>query len=272
MDTSGTPYRKSWGLYFQSLILFWILGPAMAYAGYYMVQTSEIIVVIIGGLMLLCGPIMVLAGPFMPRPGYGNCPSCGKELIFTLKEGDPGSLCPQCAAYTRVQGDRVQLEAIGATHEKPVYAAALPWGDIAGVHQNTISFSAQDYLTDTFNGWLAKKEQVRVLDQWPRMCCVCGGNPTRNQDHAVTVLLMGRMRETQCVIAAKGVPYCADHKDGVDFAKPDYAMGIFAGSSAPHSFAIKFRSHAFREGFRKLNPHKFPTEAQGPLKIRRLVT
>jgi hypothetical protein len=264
---ADTPFRKSWGLYFQQLLLMWVLGAAFAYGGFYLVQVDELVLKILGGCMLISGPFMVLGAPFFPRPGFGNCPACGHKLVNSLStSGDP-LLCPSCAAYARVNGDRLALEAINATGEKPIYAAALPWDDIAGEKKGTIAFSAQDYLTDKAQDWMTKNKGVRVLDQWPQLCCVCGGRSARTADHAVNVLLMGSAKG---VLAAKAVPYCAQHSEGVEFGMVDYAMGILSGSAAPHSFGIKFRSHAFREGFRKLNPYKFPTEAAGPLKIRKI--
>src|SRR5262249_5705958 len=151
-----------------------------------------------------------LIAPFMPRPGRGACPACGMQLI---SNGIFPLLCPRCAAYSRVEGKRLQLESLNASRETPLYAAALPWDDIVGVKKETIALSAHEYAGDVARERNTKNKGLRELDSWPAMCCVCGGHATRTSDHAVPVLLRG---PAKAILAARAIPYCGQHKDGVE--------------------------------------------------------
>jgi hypothetical protein len=258
MEQASTPFRKSWGLYFQVLVILWIVGLAMAVGGYYMVGTTETVIVVLGWACLIAGPLIVVVAPFLPRPASGACPSCGHRIYRMLASGSEAFLlCPCCAAYSMSSQDRLIPAPINAVSDEPTFAAALRWDDIAGEKGQTVAFSKDDFLMDKLNDIIARKEAVRVIDKWPPGCCICGESATRRADHAVTVLLKGRARETQTIIAARGVPYCNQHEKGVAFGTVDFAVHLL---NNPSVFGIKFRSHAFREAFRKLNPSKFETQ------------
>ena len=258
MNPAGTPFIQSWGLYFQVLFACWILGPALAYGGYHMVQTSEIVLVIIGGVCLLAGPVLPVAALFFPRPASGPCPSCGHRMYRMLPgESEAPLLCPHCAAYSLSSQDRLVPMPETALSNEATFAVALPWDDIAGEKVGTIAFSAQDYLTDKLNDLIARKEPVRVIDTWPQGCCVCGEVAKRYEDYAVKVSLMGRALEAETVIAARGIPYCEQHNNGVAFGRVDFAVHLL---SNPTAFGLKFRSYAFREAFRKLHHWTFETQ------------
>ena len=148
--------------------------------------------------------------------------------------------------------------------DTPLYPAALPWDDIVGEKSKTIALSAQDVVTDKLNELITRNDGVRLIDKWPAGCCVCGDTASRHENTAIEVSIKGRALDTKATVVARGIPYCSAHKDGVAIARFDFA-------GLPHQdggFGIKFRSHAYREAFRKLNPHKFDCQPQGPLKIR----
>lgn len=264
MQEQSTPFPKSWGLYVLSVLGMWIIGPALAYFGYYGVQTEETIVVILAGACLITGPMMVIGAPFMPRPASGPCPLCGAKMYDFWRTGDTPLVCPSCAACATAADGRLSLVPARAVADTPVYPAALPWDDIVGETPKTIALSAQDVVMDKMSEALTRDDGVRLLDKWPSGCCVCGGHMARREDAAVDVSIKGRALETKAKIVARGVPYCSKHKDGIAFARFDFAGLPFQDPG----FGIMFRSHVYREAFRKLNPHKFDCQPEGPLKIR----
>ncbi|MFM9865810.1 MAG: hypothetical protein ACKVRO_19630 [Micropepsaceae bacterium] len=264
MSGQSTPFPKSWGLYAMSVLAMWVIGPAMAYFGYYGVQSKETIVFILGGACLIAGPLMVFAAPFMPRPASGPCPLCGAKMYGFWQSDGAVLVCRSCAACATASNARLSLVPVTAVADTPLYPAALPWDDIVGETPKTIAFSAQDVVSDKLNELITRNDGVRLLDKWPAGCCVCGGAATRHEAAAVEVSIKGRALETKATLAARGVPYCGAHKDGIAFATFDFAGLPFQDPG----FGIKFRSHAYREAFRKLNPHKFDTEPKGPVKIR----
>jgi hypothetical protein len=264
MQEQSTPFPKSWGLHALSVAAMWVIGPALTYFGYYGVQTEEVIIVILAGAGLITGPAMVVMAPFMPRPASGPCPLCGAKMYSFWKEEDAVLVCANCAACSTAADGRLSLVPMTNIADKPLYPAALPWDDIVGANAKTIALSAQDVVMDKLNELITRDDGVRVLAEWPAGCCVCGAAASRHQDTAVEVSIKGRALETKAKVVAKGVPYCSAHNDGVAFARLDFAGSPFQDSG----FAIMFRSHAYREAFRKLNPHKFDNEPKGPLKIR----
>jgi hypothetical protein len=265
MQEQSTPFPKSWGLYALSWAAMWVIGPALAYFGYYGVQTEETIVVILAGACLITGPAMVVMAPFMPRPASGPCPLCGAKMYsFWQADGAAVLVCRNCAACSTAADGKLSLVPVANIADKPLYPAALPWDDIVGENAKTIALSAQDVVSDKLNELITRDDGVRVLAEWPAGCCVCGAAASRHETTAVEVAIKGRALETKAKLVAKGVPHCAAHKDGVAFARFDFAGLPFQDPG----FAVMFRSHAYREAFRKLNPHKFDSEPKGPLKIR----
>lgn len=264
MAEQSTPFPKSWGLWFLTLIALWVLGPAMAYFGYYGVQTSETIVVIIAACCLFAGPVAVIAAPFLPRPQSGPCPLCGAKMYRFGQTEDTVLVCRNCAACSTTANAKLTLVPLGNVADKPVYPAALPWDDIVDRTQKTIALSAQDIVADKINDLITKNLGLRVLDKWPPGCCVCGAPASRNEDTALEVMIKGHARETKATVVARGVPYCGKHKDGVAFARFDFAALPFQDPG----FGILFKSHATREAFRKLNPHRFDYQEQGAPRIR----
>lgn len=238
----------------------------MTYFGYYGVQTEETVIVVIAAAGLIAGPMLIVVAPFMPRPGYGPCPLCGAKMYQMFGPGEGGYLvCPRCVAYAKADGDKLSLIPTHSMSATPVFAAAVPWDDITGEPGKTIAFSAQDVVMDRLNQLITRKDGVRVIDKWPPECCVCGSPATRHEDAAVEVSIKGRALDTHATVVARGVPYCGAHRDGIAFGRVDFATSLFEDATG---FGIKFRSHAYREAFRKLNPHKFDSQPEGPLKVR----
>jgi hypothetical protein len=61
-------------------------------------------------------------------------------------------------------------------------------------------------------------------------------------------------------LIVRDVPYCNQHQDGIDFH-----IVTFASRGHDVEFAMRFRSHAFREAFRELNPWAWNCMVSRPL-------
>ena len=202
----------------------------------------------------------------MPRPASGPCPLCGAKMYQMFGPPEGGYLaCPRCAAYSQLSGETLSLIPMQSVSDTPIFAAALPWDDVVSETAKTIAFSAQDVVADKLGELVTRKDVDRVIGKWPPGCCVCGVAAERHENVAVTVSLKGRAFETQATIVAQGIPYCAGHKEGVAFGRVAFATSLFDNAEA---FGLRFRSHGYREAFRKLNPHKFDSQSEGPLKVR----
>lgn len=70
--------------------------------------------------------------------------------------------------------------------------------------------------------------------QWPDGCCVCGQRAARTEALSLNEKGVSRLLE--------GAPHCADHRKGVALVSAD---------GRP---SLRFRSFAYREAFKTLNP------------------
>ncbi len=264
MPDQSTPFPKSWGLHALAVLTAWIIGPAMAYFGYYGLGSEETVIVVLSGAALLAGPMLVVAAPFMPRPSSGPCPLCGAKMYSFWQAADALLVCPSCAACATASNETLTLLPMTNVADVPAYPAALPWDDVVENPGKTVAFSAQDVAMDKLSELITRNAGVRVIDKWPPGCSVCGAQATQSEAASAEVLIKGRALETKATLLAHGIPHCAAHSNGVAFGRVEFAGSPTEGDA----FGLKFRSHAYREAFRKLNPHKFDRQANGPLKIR----
>jgi len=225
------------------------IGAMAAAGGYYMVQTSEIVVVILGAGLLLVGPVMVLMPLFMGLPARGVCPQCG-GTIETMSRDDRNLLCRGCDSYLDAGQGKLRRSDPNRVEAEPSFAAPSPWSDITLVVYPTVAFSASDKIQD----WLTtKKGGVRVMEaRWPQQCVVCGAKPARFDEMARQIAKPGNVMDTEIVVAAKGIPYCGAHKEGVVFERIDSATPGASGC-----FGLKFRSLTYRNAFMSANPWRF---------------
>jgi hypothetical protein len=215
-------------------------------------QNGEIALIVIGGLASLAILIGVPAAIWdlftSPRGGYGQCPVCSNSI--EAQSGDHQNLlCAGCGTYLDAKIDRLETIELGRTTDKPFFAAPTPWPEVRRVVSSTIAFSTFDYAQDKLTELVMKKAGVKLLNAtWPAGCCVCGRPATRKLQYVLPVILGGQIRDTKATLIANDVPYCAEHKDGIAFDRVS-----FNSLGAESSYGILFRSHAFRESFRKLN-------------------
>ncbi len=249
MSQAETPLKPSVLLLLRNLAGGTICGVG----GYYMVQTSQIVIVILGGCMLLAAPFLLLMPLFMGLPGRGPCPQCG-GTIETMAGKDWNLMCRGCGLYLDAGQGKLRPSDPNRVEAEPQFCAPGPWADITGVLFPTIAFSADDAIRDMLT---TKKGGVRMMEaSWPRSCVVCGSPPTRFDEMARKIILPGRGtgwgRDTGITVAAKGVPYCDAHKDGVMFDRVHSA-----NATASPGFGLKFRSLAYRNAFMRANPWPF---------------
>jgi hypothetical protein len=215
-------------------------------------QHGEIAFIVIGGMLSLVAligiPSMIWDLFASPRGGYGQCPVCSNSI--EAQSGDHQNLlCAGCGTYLDAKIDRLETIEPGRTTDKPFFAAPTPWPEVRRVVSSTIAFSAFDYAQDKLTELMMKKAGVKFLNAtWPPGCCVCGRPATRKDRYVLPVILAGQIRDTKATLIANDVPYCTEHKDGIAFERVS-----FNSLGAESSYGILFRSHEYREAFRKLN-------------------
>lgn len=165
------------------------------------------------------------------------CPNCGDYLEVVekkLRQMDPTLVTPHCQA------------GLG-------FAAPTPWTDMQAPRYAAISFDKESALTELI---LTKKEGTRILDaKWPTCCCVCGKPPTREETTTARFIFSppGLIRcDKEAVVIAKGIPHCAEHKDGAQFER-----AMFSTPEQETIVGLFFRSYTYQIQFRKLNPWKW---------------
>jgi hypothetical protein len=108
-------------------------------------------------------------------------------------------------------------------------------------------------LTDML---LMKKEGVRVLDaKWPAGCCVCG-RPATREDTTIARFIFAPpgiiRRDKEATVIAKGIPHCAEHKNGARFER-----AMLSTSQQETVVGLFFCSYPYQILFHKLNPWKW---------------
>jgi hypothetical protein len=190
----------------------------------------------------------------------GTCPVCG--LALSPGFGAPSSwmLCPSCGEYSIVSGKNLKQVDTALIFQSHVFAAPIPWTDMRSPTFPMISFthSVDDYVKDTLTDMvMVKKDGVRFFDaKWPKCCCVCGEQATREESIAQRFNFTPpgkiRVREHEATVIAKGVPHCALHKNGAIFDR-----AAFGTDAHETTVGLLFRSYAYQIQFRQLNPWKW---------------
>lgn len=258
MERRESAFRKSWlpvAKWAGIGILVTVIGVPVFKAG---LSGGNLLLLIIGGALAISGPMMLMILPFMKRGGYGACPVC-KASIEALFGDAQDLLCGGCGAYLDVEGDLLVTVAHSRIHETPFFAVPTPWSDIRGVISSTIALSASDYVSDVITDAVMKDKDVRIMEpRWPLGCCVCGAPATRKDQPSFKIRMAGNVRDSQTELVVRDAPYCAQHQEGIDFHNV-----MFDSQGHDSAFAMRFRSHAFREAFRELNPWRW--ESMVPL-------
>lgn len=159
----------------------------------------------------VCMFVMAVIGP-----ASGPCPLCGKMLhgLFAMRLGGP-TRCDHC-----------QLYFIEDEEQKP-----LP----------------EDYVSQT------PMFPVLLNPDKPGLCCVCGTKATQVREfyHKSEGRVSHASPLVQKLEVRAPMPYCSDHKDGVEFGSHDFkpskpfleSFGPETG--APGELVLKVRSYRF---------------------------
>ena len=245
MAQQETPLHPSWLLLTRNLAI----AAGCGIGGYFLVQTGELILIILGVALLIAAPVMLAMPLFMGMPGRGACPACG-GAIETMSARDTNLLCRGCNGYLDAGEGKLKPADPQRIAAEPVFAAPTPWEDLTNVVFPTIAFSATDKIQDMLT---TKSGGTRVMQaRWPAGCTVCGRSAVRFDTEVCKLAKPGTVVDTEILLVAKDVPYCAEHKKGVKFnrvttAAPGTDMG----------FGLFFRSHAYRNAFMSMNPWRF---------------
>lgn len=252
MERRDAPFAKSWLPTLKMIgagIVVTAIGIPMLNAGY---SGANPLLLILGVCATITGPILLLALPFMGRGGYGQCPVCDTR-IEALSGNAQNLLCGGCGAYLDVEGDRLATIPHDRVHDAPKFAVPTPWPDVRGVVSSNVALSSSDYVSNVITDAIRKDKGAHVMvARWPDGCCVCAAPVARRERFALTVTMAGNMRDSKAELIVADVPYCDRHRDGVDFASVTLDS---RGTDRP--YALRFRSHAFREAFRGLNPWRW---------------
>jgi len=182
--------------------------------------------------------------------GRQACPVC-KGPIDTVAV-PKALLCKACDTYLElVDGGlrRIPEDRLESGH---VFGAPTPWKDIRAVTFPTVFAALPTQLTELA---LAKKAGIRLLEaQWPAGCSVCGQPATRHERQARVIVIprewgIFNIGSQKITIMADGIPHCSEHSGGAVFDRIAFAVSL-----ADPAFGLNFRSLAYRNAFRKLNP------------------
>jgi hypothetical protein len=242
---SESPLKASPLLLLRNMVFAAIAGVA----GFYMVQTSTLVIVIFGGGLLVVAPVMLIYPLFAGLPGRGSCPECG-GAIQTMERRAKNLFCRGCDSYLDAENGVLKRTDPSRVADTATFAAPLPWEDITLVVSPTIATSADDVIRDAV---LTKRGGVRVLEaHWPSGCCVCGAPATRAETLASKFTKVDGVRDTAIEVRAEGVPHCDSHDGGAKFESLESASPDASGC-----FALKFRSLAYRNAFMRAHPWRF---------------
>lgn len=194
-----------------------------------------------------------ITSSFLGLVKRGICPVCGAPIAINWGFSSM-MLCQNCGDYLEVAEKKLRQMDPTLVTPQPAFAAPTPWTDMQAPRFGAISFDMESAVTEMI---LTKKEGVRVLDaKWPAVCCVCGKSATREETTTARFIFtppgLFRLQDKEATVIAKGIPHCAEHKDGTRFER--------ARLSTPEQETIVglfFRSYTYQIQFRKLNPWKW---------------
>jgi hypothetical protein len=222
----------------------------LSLGGYYILAHADEFAGLLIGTALLCAfPAMVFATWYFGVGGKGVCPACEHAIEATF-DTESIMLCRNCGTYLQVQNKKLSRLPLDDLASEPSFAAPLPWTDLGLISFPNIPMSANDVISDAV---LTKEAGHRVLScHWPMTCCVCGKSPRKMKVHKRVVIYRGKsrfyFRDKQITLVAQGIPYCDEHDNGACFNK------VFFADSGPSGFGLLFRSLAYRNAFREMNP------------------
>ena len=184
--------------------------------------------------------------------GRKPCPNCARPVGSV----SGGKVCHYCDTYLTKAGDAVVPMANDFVADRPWFAAPLPWPDVRAVQEGAVlELSAASALARMIG---TRDEGVRALNvQWPNEGCICGKAASRTEVIARAVVIprfKGALNvgDQKVTLVARDIPHCDAHREGVVFGR---IMSLASLVAIP--YGLLFRSLAYRNEFRSLNPWKW---------------
>jgi hypothetical protein len=185
--------------------------------------------------------------------GRQPCPVCSGPVDTV---GPREMLCKKCDTYLELAEKTLRPIPEDRVAKNYVFGVPTPWKDVRAVTFPGGFSAPAAQLTDLV---LTKKTGIRVLEaQWPAGCCVCGKPSSHNERHGREVIFprewgIINLGSQKATLVADGIPHCGEHSEGAVFDRVSFAI---LGSDL--AFGLLFRSLAYRNAFRKLNPWPWP--------------
>lgn len=180
--------------------------------------------------------------------GRMACPVCNGPIDTVLRSS--ALLCKGCDSYLEVADGALRRMPDNRLDGAPAFGAPTPWSDLRAVTYPSYAAPAAQ-LSDMA---LTKNKGARRLEaQWPEGCAVCGKPATRRERVARVVIIprewgIFNIGSQQLTLVAD-VPHCGEHSGGAVFERISFGVGL-----DDPQFGLCFRSLAYRNAFRKLNP------------------
>ena len=198
----------------------------------------------ITGLVMLFLPIFTGFG------GKAICPVCSAEVEVMLGK-EPYIFCKNCGEYLEAGHKKLWQMDINHVADDPKLAVPTPWNDLNLATVPTVPLPSSGPPVDL--SLMDKKGRDRILTaSWPEGCCVCGKKATRKESATQIVIKppegIGRVRGKQITLIAESIPHCDKHTKGVKFGRIPSLEG----------WHLMFRSYAYRNKFREMNPWQWP--------------
>lgn len=227
------------------------IGIFVGALGLLMWQADVALIRLIGVVAIVAGCGLVVTLPFTGGVHTAPCPVCGTEIEVMMKSGRYLK-CTNCLEYFEA-ADRT-LRQMDETHvaDEPRFEVRLPWwDDLHAPTGATITIGGpQDYVSDRLQEAIFTRRipDRTVSASWPKACCVCGSTPTRYEALAQQVNVgpegVGGVRDRNVIVRVEGIPYCDQHEKGATFSTSPGECGRL----------LIFRSYAYRNEFRRVNP------------------
>lgn len=231
---------KYFGTNLMMIVLAFIL---IKYSDFFILKA---VAYVIGGVGIIAHFLPIFVG----FGGKGPCPVCSGEIEVMLGK-ESYIFCKNCGEYLEAGYKKLWQMDVNHIADDAAFAAPIPWNDLNFATSPTISLPISGPPVDP--SLMNKKGPDRILTaKWPKVCCVCGKQAIRKESISEVVIKppegVIKGRDEQITLIAEGIPYCDKHTKGVRFGRIISLEGWY----------LKFRSYAYRNKFREMNPWQWP--------------
>ena len=227
-------------------------GGMLVFALILILNSDSFILTVFAYMVGFCGFVMLLLPFFTGFGGKALCPVCSAEIDVMLGK-ETYIFCKSCGEY--LEADKKKLWQMDINHvaDDPKFAAPTPWKDLKFTTDPTLPLPLGGPPVDP--SLMVKKGGDRILTaSWLEGCCVCGKHATRKETITKVIIMAAapealfKFRDKQITLIAEGIPHCDKHSGGVKFGRITSLEGMY----------LMFRSYAYRNEFRRMNPWQWP--------------